>query len=186
MEQDELLKYALQVLEQLEIRYALVGSFASSVWGESRHTQDIDVVVDLQPAHVGQLCQKFPAPEFYVSEAAAAEAVLLRRPFNVIHPESANKIDFMVLPDLAWARAQIDRRRQVELSPTCLGYVAAPEDVILGKLVYHREGGSEKHLRDIAGILRMSGEAVDRAYIAKHAPPLGVQDIWQAILDKIG
>ncbi len=185
MQQDELLQYAIQVLERLEIPYALVGSFASGIWGETRHTQDIDIVVDLQSAHVEALCQAFPPPDFYVSQAAATEAVQRKRLFNVIHPKSANKIDFMVLPDIAWARAQIKRRCQIELTPTCLGYVAAPEDVILGKLVYYQEGGSEKHLRDIAGILRISGDAVDRKDIAKHAQQLGVQAIWQAILDQV-
>lgn len=186
MQQDELLQYAIQTLERLKISYALVGSFASSIWGESRHTQDIDFVVDLQLQHVESICQAFPAPGFYISQSAVTEAVKLRRPFNVIHPESANKIDFMVLPDVAWARAQIDRRRQVELAPNCHGYVAAPEDVILGKLVYYQEGGSEKHLRDIGGILSISGEAVDRDYVNKRASQLGVQDFWQAILEKIG
>ncbi len=186
MEQDELLHYAIQTLERIKVSYALVGSFASSIWGESRHTQDIDFVVDLQPQHVELLCQAFPTPDFYISQSAVSEAVQLRRPFNVIHPESANKIDFMVLPDVAWARAQIERRRQVELTPNCHGYVAAPEDVILGKLVYYQEGGSEKHLRDIGGILSISGEAVDRDYVKEHAALLGVQEIWQAILEEIG
>ncbi len=185
MEQDELLQYAIQVLERLEIRYALVGSFASGIWGETRHTQDIDFVVNLQPAHIEGLCQAFPAPDFYLSEAAAKEAVELRRPFNVIHPESANKIDFMVLPDVAWARAQIERRQQIELTQNCTGYVAAPEDVILGKLVYYREGGSEKHLRDIAGILRISEELVDREYLVEQAKQLKILDILQAIFEEL-
>ena len=41
----------------------------------------------------------------------------------------------------------------------------APEDVIIGKLWYFSEGGGERHLRDIAGILRISGEKVDRSEI---------------------
>ena len=73
----------------------------------------------------------------------------------------------------------------MELTPACLGYVAAPEDVILGKLVYYQEGGSEKHLRDIGGIVRISGDAVDRDYISKHASQLGVLAIWQAIIETI-
>jgi len=35
--------------------------------------------------------------------------------------------------------------------------------VILGKMAYYREGGSEKHLRDIAGILKVSGDAAEQS-----------------------
>ena len=41
MEQSELLRFTLSVLEQLEISYALVGSYGSSVFGEPRFTRDI-------------------------------------------------------------------------------------------------------------------------------------------------
>jgi hypothetical protein len=63
--------------------------------------------------------------------------------------------------------------------------IAAPEDVILGKLVYYREGGSDKHLRDIAGILAVSGKLVDLAYTEDFANQLGVADTWHAILEKV-
>ena len=185
MEQDELLQYAVRAFERIKIPYALVGSFASGIWGETRFTQDIDFVVDLQHDQIEPLCAAFPADEFYVSRSAVEEAVLLRQPCNVIHPTSGNKIDLMVLGDAAWARAQIDRRRNVELSPNCIASVAAPEDVILGKLVYYQEGGSEKHLRDITGILKISGDLVDRDYICRFLTQLGIADLWQAVLDRL-
>jgi hypothetical protein len=47
VDQPELLKFTIQTLERLKIPYAIVGSFASGVWGESRFTQDIDILIDL-------------------------------------------------------------------------------------------------------------------------------------------
>ncbi len=82
MEQTDLLELAVQILERLGIRYALVGSFASGIWGES-------------------------------------------------------------------------------------------------------EGGSDKHLRDIAGILRISGDFVDREYIGRFAKQLGVEDEWQVVVARV-
>ena len=38
------------------------------------------------------------------------------------------------------------------------GYTARPEDLIISKMLYYREGGSEKHLRDITGMLKVSAE----------------------------
>ena len=50
---------------------------------------------------------------------------------------------------------------------------------------YFRQGGSEKHLRDISGVLKISGSKVDRDYIADWASKLGLESIWKAILDRL-
>ena len=50
------------------------------------------------------------------------------------------------------------------------------------KLEYYREGGSEKHLRDIAGVLKVQGAGVDRRYIAEWAETLGVRDLWELVI----
>jgi hypothetical protein len=58
--------------------------------------------------------------------------------------------------------------------------------VVLGKLLYYHEGGSDKHLRDIAGMLQVSGEEIDRGYIARWAEQLGVMQPWRAVLERLG
>ena len=185
MKQSEVLHFAIDVLERLEIPYALVGSFASGAYGEPRFTHDIDILVDLKRNQVDGLCDSFPADEFYISRPTVKEAVYRRRPFNVIHTPSANKLDFMLSRDDDWGRSQIARRRQIEVVDGCHAFVASPEDVILGKLLYYREGGSEKHLRDITGILIVSVESVDRDYVRQFAEQLQVSDVWDAILDRL-
>lgn len=188
MEQFELLKFAAQALARLNIRYAIVGSFASSVWGEPRFTQDIDIVVALNLEHAESICQAFPAPKFYVSEAVARDAVERHGQFNVIHPSSGNKIDFMIAGDGSWSASQLQRARLLPVFPGVEVRFAAPEDVILGKLIYfyYRESGSDKHLRDIAGILKISGEIIDRQYVERFARELGVSEHWQAVLQRVG
>jgi predicted nucleotidyltransferase len=185
VEQTDLLKHAIQELQRLGISHAIVGSFASGAWGESRFTQDIDIVVDLDSQQAAELCKAFPSEEFYVSESAALEAVQHQTQFNVIHPSSGNKIDFMIAGDTPWAVAQLQRSRRVRLFPDVDAQFAAPEDVILGKLIYYREGGSEKHLRDIAGILKISPDDVDREYVSRFATQLGVADLWQQVLQRV-
>jgi hypothetical protein len=190
VEQTELLAFAVETLERLAIPYAIVGSIASGAWGESRFTQDIDVLVDLATENVAALCSAFPESDFYVSQDAARDAVARRGQFNVIHPASGNKIDFMIAGDTPWAASQLKRIKRLPLFPSQDGAFhdaafAAPEDVILSKLNYFREGGSDKHLRDIAGVLKISGDFVDRAYITRFAAEFGVTDIWQAVLDRV-
>lgn len=64
MEQHELLRYVVDVLEVQRVSYMLVGSLASGVFGEPRLTQDIDILVELAPDQIQALCDAFPAPEF--------------------------------------------------------------------------------------------------------------------------
>ena len=64
-------------------------------------------------------------------------------------------------------------------------WFASPEDVILKKLEYFREGGSEKHIGDIAGILKVQQERIDRDYIAASARRLGLEEIWLDVLQRL-
>ncbi|MBC8114062.1 MAG: hypothetical protein H7062_06775 [Candidatus Saccharimonas sp.] len=185
MEQPDLVRFVTELLERLKVPYMLVGSMASMVYGEARFTHDIDIVVDFDLRTVELLCAAFSDPDFYVSLPAAQEAVRRRRPFNVIHSKSGNKIDFMVSREDEWGRNQIARRQQTLIFPDLMGYVAAPEDVILGKLQYYREGESDKHLRDIAAMLQVSGDQIDRDDVSRWAAKLDVLDIWQAILARV-
>lgn len=185
MEQTDFLKLAVTVLDRLQIPYMLVGSYACSVWGVARFTQDIDIVVDLPASLIPELCHAFPAPEFYVSEAAAREALRYRKQFNVIHPASANKIDFMMARSDEWGRQQMSRWRSMPLEPDFLVRTASPEDVIISKMWYYLEGGSDKHLGDSAGILARQGSGIDREFIQNWAQQLGLTEIWNAILQRV-
>lgn len=130
---------------------------------------------------VDAVCDAFPAPDFYVSKPAARQATAHGGQFNIIHPTSGNKIDIMIARQDAWGRSQLARRRRELVFPQLPGFVAAPEDVIVGKLIYYHDGGSEKHLRDIAGMLQVSGAVIDREYIDHWTRSLGLSDAWQAV-----
>ena len=185
MEQTDILRHAVDALELLQVRYSIVGSFASIAYGESRFTQDIDIVAAFESHHVEGLLEAFPQPEFYLSEVAVREAIRTQFQFNVIHPASGNKIDFILPRTGDWSDARMARRRPIRLLPDRDVMTAAPEDVILGKLWYFSEGGGDRHLRDIAGILRITGDGVDRAEVERWARQLGYLDIWRAIVETV-
>lgn len=182
MNQRDLLAYTLAALDRLAVPYMVVGSFAGYVYGEPRFTQDIDLVLELPVGAVPPFCAAFPSPEFYLSEKAVRDAIRSRFQFNVLHPASGNKIDCVFPREDDWGRTQLTRRRREKVLPDVEGYIASPEDIILGKLWYHADGGSDKHLRDIAGILRVSGELVDRDDVTAWATKLGYLDIWRNVL----
>ena len=54
------------------------------------------------------------------------------------------------------------------------------------KLDFHRRGGSDKHLRDIAGVLKISGDQLDHAYLDSWAQRMELKEIWQAVLHRVG
>ncbi len=185
MNQAELLRYLVDALEASNIEYMIVGSQASIYYGEPRFTQDIDVVVEVRPAQLDVLLERFSSPEFYVSEDAARAALDERGQFNVIHAASGVKIDMFVSKDTEYDRTRFERRHRQPFVPGKDAYFARAEDIILYKLLYFRQGGSDRHLRDVAGILAVSGPDIDLGDVAEWAGRLGVDEIWRAVLRQV-
>jgi hypothetical protein len=184
MAQSDLLRFVIEALERIGLRYFVTGSMATIFFGEPRFTNDIDIVVDLQADKIPEFCSAFPGPQFYLSEETVRRAVARRGQFNIIQPSSGLKVDIMVPADSPFNRIRFARAARVKPEPGVDAIFSSAEDVILKKLEAYREGGSEKHLRDIAGVLRISGAHLDRAYIEQWADRLEVADIWQEILKR--
>jgi hypothetical protein len=99
---------------------------------------------------------------------------------NLIHHDSGFKADIYIAFDELHRWALAHRR---ELTLDGLRVVVAPvEYVILRKLEYFREGGSEKHLRDIRGMLEVSGAQIDRPLLEQWIARLGLAAEWARVL----
>ena len=184
MEHSELLRYVVGAIERLGLPYMVTGSVATIFFGEPRFTNDIDIVLTLAPEQIAEFCQAFPSAEFYLSEEAVREAVQQHGQFNIIHPTSGLKVDFIIPQDTSYDRTRFARARRVRPAGDYEASFASIEDVIIKKMEYYREGGSEKHLRDITGVLKISGSEVDGDYIADWARELGLESIWKAIRNR--
>ena len=186
MTEAELLRYVVETFEALGIDYMISGSQASIYYGEPRFTQDIDIVAHLDVAHVPGLLVHFPLPEFSVAEDAVREAIAAHGQFNILHPGSGLEVDVIARKDTPYDLTEFARRQRMPALEGRDAYFARPEDVILYKLIYYREGASERHLRDVAGIMRVSGSEVDLAYIDEWARRLDLTDVWNAIRRRLG
>jgi hypothetical protein len=185
MELYDLLKYLINAFEKLKIKYFITGSIASMFYGEPRFTNDIDVVADIKLEHIRGLLKLFPEGEFFIDEDTLRDAIKNCFQFNIIHPTSGLKID-IVIPKLDdFNKSRFSRIKRVSPIKKTLANLASPEDVIIMKMKYYKEGESEKHLRDIAGILKISGDEIGRDYIELWAKRLNLLDIWNAILNKL-
>lgn len=168
-------------LNQLRIPYMVTGGVASVVYGEPRLTRDIDLVIQLRPRDARRFAEAWSAEEFYVppvevieEESGRAE----RGHFNVIHHRTAMRADvYLSGSDAlnAWSFAHTVVRRIDDDEV----FMAPIEAVILSKLRYYQIGQSDRHLRDIHQMLRISGDLVDRPELERWASRLGVEDEWK-------
>src|ERR1051325_4973171 len=102
----EVLSHVTRALEELGVAYAVVGSFASSMRGLHRFSADIDILADLQPAHIRPLVEALQ-DKFYIDEQAVRRAVSLRGSFNAIHFDAVFKVDVFVAKDDDFTRQQL-------------------------------------------------------------------------------
>ena len=185
MELYDLLAWVIEAFDGLQIPYLVTGSVASMAYGEPRLTNHIDIVAEIVEANIPGLLSAFPEEDFYLSEDAVRDAVRRRDQFNIIHPASGLKVDVMIRKDTDFDRNRFSRAQTIRPVATYTAMFASPEDVILKKMEYYREGGSEKHLRDIASMLRISASDIDTAYVDEWAARLGLIPIWDAIKQRL-
>lgn len=165
----------LDALEEAGIPHTIVGSFASGFHGEFRATQDADIVIDPTPEQLQAFLAR-ARHDFYVSPEAAAEALARRTQFNLVHFESAWKIDLIVRKERPFSRMEFDRRQEGSIGdhPAAIN---SPEDVILSKLEWAVASHSERQIRDAAGVVAAWGDALDWDYLDRWAEQLAVSDL---------
>jgi hypothetical protein len=183
MHEPELFLLFVRPLVRAGIRHLLTGSVAAIFYGEPRLTHDVDIVVFLNDEEIQKLAEIFPSTDFYLppADVLIIEAHRAQRGhFNAIHLQTGFKADFYLVgrDELhAWA-FRFAYRVQFEGETIML---APPEYVIIRKLEYYREGGSEKHLRDIRSILTGWGEKLDRSALDHWIQERGLQAEWQLV-----
>ena len=168
-------------LNDLNIRYMVTGSVASIVYGEPRMTHDIDLVIELDYEDTERFTAVFPIDMFYCPPSEVIKLELGRRMrghFNLIHHVSGFKADIYLRgqdPLHEWA---LNNRKKVDVEDEYI-WVAPVEYVILRKLEYYKEGKSEKHIRDIKGILSISEDQIDYPELEIRVKSAGLSIEWQ-------
>ena len=190
--QSELLLATARVVaafEKLGIDYLVGGSIASSVFGEPRQTLDADLIARLFGRHI-ELLIEILASEFYTDLPAITAAVQNQGSFNLIHLETATKVDVFVRWRDEFGQSQLERRRRMSVgeSPPLDFYFASPEDTVLAKLEWYCKGGgvSDRQWRDLLGVLKVQGPTLDQNYLNEWARKLKVENLLVRALDEAG
>ncbi len=175
-----ILKNFTDALESIGIDYVIGGSIASSLYGKVRFTQDVDMTVEPFEGKADEFF-RLVRSDFYISWDAMQQALRQRNSFNVVHLESAFKIDVFIRKDTEFERQLLTRRKFVKLSERSKKAfsVVSAEDIILLKLRWYQQGGcsSERQWEDILSVLEVQTDGLDFEYLKKWSAILGVSEL---------
>lgn len=176
------LDVALRVAAAIESvggAYFVGGSVASSLQGEPRSTNDIDIILELPVGRVRDFVSAL-GKEFEVDVDMLRDALLHGRTCNIFFLPSILKVDLFAVGATPYDAVEFSRRRAVAVNAQGDTLVVkSPEDTILRKLLWFREGGgvSDRQWRDVVEVLRVSGGELDRAYLDSWGVRLGLAEL---------
>lgn len=177
-------------LESLGVTYAIGGSVAAMMYSEPRFTIDVDLMVSAPLNLLNQLVREVESWQVYITpfEAIIETNLPGGLPFNIIDGTIGTKADLYIAQNSGLDASAMARRRKLvwDRETRTAAWFLSPEDVILYKLSYYRQGGevAQKHPTDIARMLEMIGSQLDLNYLSRWAIAIGVADLWQALWDE--
>jgi hypothetical protein len=174
----DLISLFVEPLEGPGLSYMITGGVASVIYGDPRFTRDWDVVMALPDDAIPALESAFDPAAFYVPPSETLQRETGRPEgghFNVIHRETSLRADVYLAGDDSFVAWAFERRMRLPVGGAEI-WVAPIEYVILRKLEYYDQSGSDRHLRDVAMMLRISGDTVDEAALLAWSQQLELQE----------
>jgi len=173
----------------------IIGGFAATMYGITRTTFDIDIVVDLKETHIQALAGAYPPPRYYADPEQMRSSIQMGISFNIIDGKRGEKADLSPLTRDSRYRQAFKRRIRYEIKwpgeTSFTAWCARPDDVIYGKFLAWDEGRSRKHEADIYDMLVFKyleadptlADTFDVAYLDAQARALGpaVEELWHSI-----
>jgi len=164
-------------LNQCNINYMVVGSFASTYYSAPRSTADLDVVIEATSEQLKRLVADLQASDYYAELDAAMDALRHESLFNVIDTATGWKIDLIFRKSRPFDQEEFRRRVPARLFDIQL-FVASAEDVIISKLEWSKLGGSQRQIEDVAKVLAVQWTTLDKNYLSKWVRELQLQEQW--------
>lgn len=170
------------VLNRLKIDYIISGGVAVTVWGKPRYTADIGIVIELDSVEsvrnlIYDLKKTFP--KSYSDEDVAIDAFKRKSEFNVVEPEYGIKIDFFISDKTEYKKLAMKRGKLKKLDDKMICFIS-PEDLIISKLIWFKEGQSTRQLEDILSVIEVQ-KKLDKTYLDSWINKLGLQGEWQKL-----
>ena len=178
---EDLLLQIVKILNKLRIPYLITGGFAVAVLAKPRFTADIDIIIKIEKKDISQLAKQLLAisKNVYLSQKAIKDAIQNDGEFNFIHPETGLKIDFWIkrYPFEKFERGIVKRINRQKVN------FISPEDLVLSKLIWYKEGQGAKQLEDIKTILKIAKPNLN--YIKNWAKKTSTNKILEEIISDL-
>ena len=181
-----LLAEVAAILGKLKISYAVAGGMAIYVWGRPRFTSDIDIVIELASVQADALVKVLKSlhEAGYIEQDAVDRAIERHGEFNFIDGQTGVKVDFWVLGKDEFSKSQLKRRvfRTVRKQKV---YFVSAEDLILSKLLWHRESESSKQIEDIKSVLEIQRK-LDWKYLSRWSKIHKTVGVFKSLRKRVG
>jgi hypothetical protein len=167
------------ILATLNIPYYITGGVAASIYGDPRTTRDLDLVIELNRNSIVGLVEALETAGFYCPPGAVEEMQKGRgQVLSVTHRTLVLNADMMLNANTEFDRSKMTRRRLEALDEAGLEqfWIAAPEDILLSKLLWRKQSRSQKQWTDILGIMKVQADGLERDYLTDWAEKLGLID----------
>ncbi len=180
----------VEAFEQLGIDYYVGGSVASLAHGFYRTTADVDIIADIRMKDIQPLVQRLQ-DAFYIDADMIKEAIKHRSEFNLLHYNTMFKVDVFIQKNRPFdleVRSRVEEGTLTDSQNDRPFFVESPEDVVLTKLEWYKMGGevSDRQWRDVLGVLKLRGTALELQYLLHWAAVLDINDLLERALEDAG
>jgi hypothetical protein len=182
MPEPNLFQIFVSRMNQLSVTYMITGAVAGIIYGEPRLTNDIDMVIDLKADKIDPFSDSFPIEDFYCPPPEVIKLEISRPSrghFNLIHHKTGFRADVYAAGKDELNLWGLKNRKAIDVEGDEF-WLAPIEYVILRKLEYFQEGVSDKHLRDISGMLALSSDQIDFKVLNERIKKRQLEKEWRA------
>ena len=153
----------LDLLNEHDVSYMLVGSFSSNAYGEARATKDADFVVDLDSKLRLEILKELP-DDFEIDWQVSFETITGHTRQILKIPSIPFEIELFDISSEPFDQSRFQRRLKTILEDRVV-WLPTAEDVVVQKLRWATLGKREKDILDVVGVLKVRRERLDFDYI---------------------
>lgn len=175
---------ALEIVNAFEkcgVPCVIGGSHASSAWGESRQTNDIDVAILASSVEQVRCTQALLGENFVFNSLEFDDAFGTQSEYRsgqIYYVPEGMKIDVFVLHDNAYTRSELERTVWLQVEKGVTLPVVAAENIVLHKIRWYVMANrvSDRQWNDLVKVLAVQRGSLDLDYLRKWADHFKVRE----------
>ena len=170
------LQKLIQLFENRNIPYMIIGGYALPFYGRIRTTIDIDIAIAIKTeSEFEQLRKSLHEIDIEVTLYSPSNPVMV----IVDHKEKV-EAELWLKPDgITFDNETLKRRKKAKLSDNINAWIISPEDFIVNKLARPDRGAVDE--QDVKSVLVRQAEKLDNKYLTKRAQQANVLTILRSI-----